>query len=62
MYITKNIGLIVRRYLGDESGATAIEYALIAVIVGVGIIVSTQSLRTAVVNAANFVAAAVASA
>jgi len=62
MYITKNIGLIVHRYLGDESGATAIEYALIAVIVGVGIIVSTQSLRTAVVNAVNFVAAAVASA
>ncbi len=35
------------RFVSDESGATAIEYGLIAAIVGVGIIVSLQSLKDA---------------
>jgi pilus assembly protein Flp/PilA len=33
-------------FLKDESGATAIEYGLIAAIVGVGIILGLQSVRT----------------
>jgi pilus assembly protein Flp/PilA len=34
------------RFVKDESGATAIEYGLIAAIVGVGIIAGLQTLRT----------------
>ncbi|MGB4866112.1 MAG: Flp family type IVb pilin, partial [Hyphomicrobium sp.] len=34
------------RFMNDESGATAIEYGLIAAIVGVGIIVGLGSVRT----------------
>jgi len=37
---------IVSRFVKDESGATAIEYGLIAALVGVGIILALQSLRT----------------
>ena len=36
----------VRKYLADESGATAIEYGLIAAIIGVGIIVGLGNVRT----------------
>ncbi len=36
----------VVQFLKDESGATAIEYGLIAAIVGVGIIVGLQNVRT----------------
>ena len=35
------------RFASDESGATAIEYGLIAAIVGVGIIASLGTLKTA---------------
>jgi pilus assembly protein Flp/PilA len=38
---------IVTRFLKDESGATAIEYGLIAAIVGVGIIAGLSTLRDA---------------
>ena len=34
------------RFLNDESGATAIEYGLIAAIVGVGIIAGLGKLKT----------------
>jgi pilus assembly protein Flp/PilA len=34
------------RFMNDESGATAIEYGLIAAVVGIGIIVSLGTLRT----------------
>jgi pilus assembly protein Flp/PilA len=34
------------RFVQDESGATAIEYGLIAAIVGVGIIAALGQLRT----------------
>ncbi len=34
------------RFIQDESGATAIEYGLIAAIVGVGIITGLGSLKT----------------
>lgn len=37
--------IIVSRFVKDESGATAIEYGLIAALVGVGIIAALQSLR-----------------
>ena len=36
---------VVAHFLKDESGATAIEYGLIAAIVAVGIIVGLQNLR-----------------
>ena len=36
---------VVTRFVKDESGATAIEYGLIAAIVGIGIIVGLGSLR-----------------
>lgn len=36
---------IVSRFMKDESGATAIEYGLIAALVGVGIIAALQTLR-----------------
>jgi pilus assembly protein Flp/PilA len=36
---------IVTRFLNDESGATAIEYGLIAAILGVGIVTSLGPLR-----------------
>lgn len=34
-----------QRFISDESGATAIEYGLIAAIVGVGIIAGLTSLK-----------------
>ena len=37
---------IFTRFVNDESGATAIEYGLIAAIVGVGIISGLTSLKT----------------
>ena len=36
---------LMNRFVKDESGATAIEYALIAAIVGIGIIATLQLLR-----------------
>ena len=36
----------VSRFLKDESGATAIEYGLIAALIGVGIIVASRALGT----------------
>ena len=36
----------VSRFLKDESGATAIEYGLIAALIGVGIIISARALGT----------------
>ena len=40
----------IRKFSSDESGATAIEYGLIAAIVGVGIIVSLGTMTNALVN------------
>jgi pilus assembly protein Flp/PilA len=37
--------ILVTNFLKDESGATAIEYALITIIVAVGIIASLTVLR-----------------
>lgn len=40
-------------YIGDESGATAIEYGLIAALIGVGIIVVLQNVRGELQNTFN---------
>ena len=37
---------IFARFVKDESGATAIEYGLIAAIIGVGIVTSLNSLQS----------------
>jgi pilus assembly protein Flp/PilA len=34
-----------RRFVGDESGATAIEYAIIAGVIALGIVVSMGAIR-----------------
>ena len=36
---------VVTRFVKDQSGATAIEYGLIAAIVGIGIIIGLGALR-----------------
>jgi pilus assembly protein Flp/PilA len=38
------------RFVKDESGATAIEYGLIAAIIGVGIIASLGGVKTALIG------------
>ena len=38
---------LVARFLKDESGATAIEYGLLAALIGVGIITAVQGVRGA---------------
>ena len=37
-----------KNFMNDESGASAAEYALILVVVGVGIVVAAQGLATAI--------------
>jgi pilus assembly protein Flp/PilA len=37
---------LVKRFVKDESGATAIEYGLIAALIAVGIIVAVTSMGT----------------
>jgi pilus assembly protein Flp/PilA len=44
------------RFIKDESGATAIEYGLIAAIVGIGIIVGLGSVKDSLNGAFNKVA------
>lgn len=41
--------------MNDESGATAIEYGLIAAIVGIGIIAGLQNVRSGLQNTFNSV-------
>jgi pilus assembly protein Flp/PilA len=52
---------IVTRFANDESGATAIEYGLIAAIVGVGIIVGLGNLKDALNTMFNTVSGKLAS-
>jgi pilus assembly protein Flp/PilA len=40
----------IGRFLRDESGATAIEYALIVALIGTGLIVALQSLGQTVTD------------
>lgn len=37
---------LIDRFISDETGATAIEYGLIAAVIGVGLITALQSLKT----------------
>jgi len=53
---------LVTRYINDESGATAIEYGLIAALIGVAIIVGARQLGTAMNTKFNEVATEVANA
>ena len=46
---------VLLRFLKDESGATAIEYGLIAAIVRVGIIVGLTNLQTGLNTLFNYV-------
>ncbi|WP_439542214.1 Flp family type IVb pilin [Hyphomicrobium sp.] len=41
---------IFSRFLKDESGATAIEYGLIAAIISVGILASLGQVKTALIG------------
>lgn len=41
---------MIRRFLADRSGATAIEYGLIATLIGVAIITGASATGTAISN------------
>ena len=41
---------VIKKLMTDESGASAIEYALIAGILGVGIVASLGTLKTAIAD------------
>ena len=42
------LGVLARRFQADESGATAIEYALIAAGISIAIVTTVTSLGTAI--------------
>ena len=44
---------LIAKFVRDESGATAIEYGLIAAIVAIGLIASLQGLKTNLQNTFN---------
>lgn len=46
----KMLKTIVRSFLNDESGATAIEYALLAGLIGTSIILSTSVMGNHIAN------------
>lgn len=50
---------LVTRYINDESGATAIEYGLIAALIGVAIIVGAKQLGSDLSTKFNEIAAEV---
>ena len=50
---------LVTRFIKDESGATAIEYGLIAALIGVAIIIGAQSIGSSVNGKFSAVATAV---
>ena len=43
----------LKTFLTDESGASAAEYALILAIVGLGIVLAADALKTAIAGAMN---------
>ena len=49
----KTISTAVQAFFADEDGVTAIEYALIAALVGVGVAVAAQALGTGISSAFN---------
>ncbi|MGL4243496.1 MAG: Flp family type IVb pilin [Beijerinckiaceae bacterium] len=48
-------GSILKRFLSDESGSTAIEYALLAAFLGLGIILSLSNLKNSFAGVVNTV-------
>jgi pilus assembly protein Flp/PilA len=48
---------LIARFVKDESGATAIEYGLIAALIAVGIIVAARALGTEISALFGFIAA-----
>jgi pilus assembly protein Flp/PilA len=54
------VSKFVSRFLKDESGATAIEYGLIAALISITIIAAAQSISTGVKGKFNTVATEVA--
>ena len=44
---------MITNFLRDESGASAAEYALLLAIIGIGIVVASQTLRDAIAGAMN---------
>jgi len=48
---------VLKRFLKEEDGVTAIEYALIAVVITLGILLSVQGVRTWITTQFNAVAA-----
>jgi pilus assembly protein Flp/PilA len=55
----KNIIANAARFVRDEDGVTAIEYALIASIIALGIITAVTGLKTALVGVFNNLASSV---
>ena len=47
---------MLRRFWNDESGASSIEYGLVAVVVSVGIIVGVQAFSTSLSDLWNYTA------
>ena len=50
---------IFKKFLADESGATAIEYGLVAALISIGVIAASSSLGNTVSNTFNDVTTAV---
>ena len=53
---------LIARFVKDESGATAIEYGLIAALIAVGIIVAARALGTQISATFDYIAAQMAAA
>ena len=51
MSVVRSFGKLVRRFRADESGATAIEYALIAAGIGAAIAATVMNLGTTIKTA-----------
>ncbi len=46
----------IKKFLKDEEGVTAIEYALIAAVIALGLLATLQSVRTAIMSVFNNIA------
>lgn len=49
--------VLLKRFLADNSGATVIEYGLIATFIGIAIIATLQLMGVALVGTFNFILA-----
>ncbi len=52
----KNINVVLRNLMTEESGQDLIEYALVAALVGLGAVAAMQGLSTAIKSAFNNIA------